>query len=320
MMRPSPNWSRRPTTASCAALRIPSIWWRGRIALGMTGIGIADRNTVAGVVRAWVALREAQEKLAEAGLPPLRFPPDRRRAAGLRRWHAGHRRLSGDAPRLGPADPAADAWAISGGKGRLHPEFRGSARLSDDLALIVLPESSGEPQEAHRKPVPYPAEQTPSLRLVHSADFDPLRNALHRLGPRRRSASGWARACATTAMKAAALPGSGESRRRRGCRCSRPTMRSMPSPSSARCTTSSPASGWARRSREAGRALEANAERHLKPPDEMARLFRRCPEAIAETQRLLARIALHARRPALRISARAGAARAGSRRTGSSIW
>ena len=33
------------------------------IELGMTGIGIADRNTVAGVVRAWVALRDAKAGL-----------------------------------------------------------------------------------------------------------------------------------------------------------------------------------------------------------------------------------------------------------------
>ena len=32
------------------------------IALGHTGIGIADRNTVAGVVRAWAALNEAPDK------------------------------------------------------------------------------------------------------------------------------------------------------------------------------------------------------------------------------------------------------------------
>jgi error-prone DNA polymerase len=35
--------------------------------------------------------------------------------------------------------------------------------------------------------------------------------------------------------------------------------------------------------REAGRRLEGNAERHLKPPSEMARLFRDYPAAIAET-------------------------------------
>ena len=39
----------------------------------------------------------------------------------------------------------------------------------------------------------------------------------------------------------------------------------------------------------AGRRLEANAERHLKSADEMARLFRAAPQAIAETQRFLDR-------------------------------
>ncbi len=39
-----------------------------------------------------------------------------------------------------------------------------------------------------------------------------------------------------------------------------------------------------------GRRLEANAERHLKPAQEMARLFRDMPEAIAETMRFASRI------------------------------
>ena len=39
-----------------------------------------------------------------------------------------------------------------------------------------------------------------------------------------------------------------------------------------------------------GRRLEANAERYLKPPREMARLFRDIPEAIAETMRFANRI------------------------------
>src|SRR5690606_21954291 len=41
---------------------------------------------------------------------------------------------------------------------------------------------------------------------------------------------------------------------------------------------------------EAGLLLSANAERHLKPPGEMMRLFAEHPEAIAETQRLIGRI------------------------------
>jgi error-prone DNA polymerase len=40
-----------------------------------------------------------------------------------------------------------------------------------------------------------------------------------------------------------------------------------------------------------GKRLEANAERYLKPADEMARLFRDAPEAIAETMRFAGRIA-----------------------------
>jgi error-prone DNA polymerase len=39
----------------------------------------------------------------------------------------------------------------------------------------------------------------------------------------------------------------------------------------------------------AGRRLEANAERHLKPPQEMARLFRDAPDAVAQTLHLLER-------------------------------
>jgi error-prone DNA polymerase len=39
-----------------------------------------------------------------------------------------------------------------------------------------------------------------------------------------------------------------------------------------------------------GKRLEANAERYLKPADEMARLFRDVPEAIAETMRFASRI------------------------------
>ncbi|PLX37565.1 MAG: error-prone DNA polymerase [Hyphomicrobiales bacterium] len=41
---------------------------------------------------------------------------------------------------------------------------------------------------------------------------------------------------------------------------------------------------------EAGKRLEQNAERHLKPPEEMVRLFRAHPQAIAETIRFAERI------------------------------
>src|SRR4029079_16099459 len=42
---------------------------------------------------------------------------------------------------------------------------------------------------------------------------------------------------------------------------------------------------WGMPVAEAGFELASNAERHLKPPAEMARLFRRHPQALAETLR-----------------------------------
>jgi error-prone DNA polymerase len=46
---------------------------------------------------------------------------------------------------------------------------------------------------------------------------------------------------------------------------------------------------------EAGRRLEVNAERHLKAPQEMVRLFADAPEAVAETQIFLSRAQFHLR-------------------------
>ena len=66
--------------------------------------------------------------------------------------------------------------------------------------------------------------------------------------------------------------------------------------------------------------LDANAERHLKSPAEMARLFARWPHAIAATRRVRRAHQLQPRRAALRISRRAGAAGLDAAGTISSIW
>jgi len=42
--------------------------------------------------------------------------------------------------------------------------------------------------------------------------------------------------------------------------------------------------------KQAGTRLEANAERHLKPAEEMTRLFRACPDAVAETLRFAEKV------------------------------
>ena len=65
---------------------------------------------------------------------------------------------------------------------------------------------------------------------------------------------------------------------------------------------------------DAGLKLEANAERHLKPPQEMARLFAGHEEALARTIEIADACTLLPRRARLRISRRAGARRARRRR------
>ena len=60
---------------------------------------------------------------------------------------------------------------------------------------------------------------------------------------------------------------------------------------------------------QAGLRLEANAERHLKSPREMARLFPGWPEAIARTPGDRGALPLLPRRAEVRVPRRAGAAR-----------
>ena len=61
-------------------------------------------------------------------------------------------------------------------------------------------------------------------------------------------------------------------------------------PHSAKCWTSSPAIRHHRTLGTAGRLLARNAERHLKSPAEMARLFADLPEAMANTEDLSSRL------------------------------
>ena len=59
---------------------------------------------------------------------------------------------------------------------------------------------------------------------------------------------------------------------------------------------------------DAGHRLHANAERHLKAPEEVARLFGLWPDALARTNEVVARCTLLPRRAALQLPRRAGAA------------
>ena len=101
--------------------------------LGLTGIGIADRNSVAGVVRALTKIRAFTEEEKEHEKWQRKFLQKWINQigcwnpTGFRRWHAGYPRLSARSRRLGAAHAAAFARQAPRRKGRLHPRATGSS-------------------------------------------------------------------------------------------------------------------------------------------------------------------------------------------------
>ncbi|VVT07901.1 Error-prone DNA polymerase [Sphingomonas sp. EC-HK361] len=275
---------------------------------GYAAIGIADRNTVAGVVRAYVALRDAPD-MARAALIEARSaanePPDPSEAedAGCR---IDMRLLVG--ARLVFVDGTADIVAYPAtrrGWGRLtrlltlgnRRAVKGDCILRlddladhlDDLLLIVLPESTATEQTAHRNPPPFAATERPPLRLAPPASRALpavlaylsgqapgrvwLGATIHRRGADDRRMMRLASTAAHTGVPLIAV---GDALYATSAQ--RPLHDVMTCIREGVTIT------------EAGRRLESNAERHLKPVEEMNRLFRRYPEAIAETRRFAERI------------------------------
>src|SRR5581483_2075086 len=227
--------------------------------LGLTGLGIADRNSVAGVVRAHVAAKEINEEFPE--LPPLKI------AVGARLVFA-----DGTPDILAyPRDRAA--WGrltrlLSLGKRRAE---KGGCllRLPDllefveGLNLIVMPPARIHAEELH----------TLLLRLKQAASKNAVRLAAGMLY------------CGDDTRRLKRLIGIAEK-----------TFVPLIAVNDVlyHAPECRPLQDVVTCIREhltletAGRTLEANAERHLKPPQEMARLFHLVPRAVAETARFLA--------------------------------
>ncbi len=220
-------------------------------ALGLAAIGIADRNTVAGVVRAWAKGREIGQRVLTGarldfadGTPSvLCYPADREAWGRLTRLlTVGQRRakkgechlIGGDLMEHGEGQlilvvppPRLDG-AFEAALKRVAGEFLGRAWLAaarpyaaQDLkrlaALDALAREAGAPMVAVNDV------------LYHGPERRPLQDILTCI--------------------------------REGCVIT-----------------------------EAGPRLEANAERHVKSPAEMARLFARWPEAVARTVEVAGRI------------------------------
>ena len=228
-------------------------------ALGLAGLGIADRNSFAGIVRAHAAWSE----------PDLGNP----RAAGFRLVVGVRLSFQDDTPDIlaYPTDLAAYArlsHVLSLGKrrarkGACHLVRADLAAHAEGSLLLVMP--------------PPLADDTFASRLAAIAALAPDRTylaaAMLRRGDDRRRLDGLARLAARTALPLLAV---------NDVLYHAPERR--PLQDILTCIREKTTL------EKAGRRLEVNAERVLKGAAEMARLFRDQPQAIAETGRFLARI------------------------------
>ena len=252
------------------------------IALGLHTIGIADRNSVAGVVRAWAAFNDAPASnglrlvtgarlVFVDGTPDIIAYPATRRGWG----------------RLTRLLTRGNMKAV---KGSCILTFGDLLDFLDDLLLIVLPYASGGAEEAHKAPPDYASDddmEPPPLRESASSDLGAMLARLTKVAPGRvwlgvsmNHAGADARRLALYREIAAAagtpLLATNDVLYARAE--DRPLHDIMT------CIR------FGTTIHRVGRLLEANAERHLKAPAEMARLFAACPEAIMETVRFAERI------------------------------
>ena len=246
--------------------------------LRLDGIGIVDRNTVAGVVRALRAWRKACASAKEIGGPPpptlvvgarlvfadgtpdiVAYPIDRTGWGRLTRLLTlGNKRARKGGCILGLGD---------------------LIRHAEDLLLIALPQSSARPCEPMAEAMLPPRRADPGL----GATLD----RLVAVAPGR-------------VWLGVTMPRSGSDRRRLAAWAALAEGRGVPLLATTDALFAAPADRPVQdiltcireglTIRTGGRRLAANAERHLKPAAEMTRLFADRPGAVAESVAILDRI------------------------------
>ena len=249
------------------------------VALGHAGIGIADRNTVAGVVRAHDALRKANLGLLGERLPPIDF-----------RLLVGARLVFHDGTPDIIAYPATRyGWGRltrlltlgnrRAAKGGCILGIGDLQRHAEDLMLIALPDASGNAATPLGETILPPPRTDPGLAatLAILTRIAPDRVWLGVTMPHRghdeRRVLGLAQLAAASGVPLLAT-----------CDALYADSTARPLHDIVTCIRKGVTV------QRAGRLLAANAERHLKPLEEMARLFAAWPEATAESTRLMARI------------------------------
>ncbi|HKT76800.1 MAG TPA: error-prone DNA polymerase [Sphingobium sp.] len=287
------------------------------IMLGLHGIGIADRNTVAGVVRAHVTRQRWPEQMRaallearkEAGqLPELSEEEEEHACQTDLRLVVGARLVFVDGTPDIIAYPATrKGWGrltrlltrgnLRAVKGGCILHFDDLLSYLDDLLLIVLPVTTGGEEEAHRNAVDYAFEDEPlgetapsHLSLVPPLPPATVEETLRRLAPK---ASG-------RLWLGVAQSHGGKDRRFVETLAQMAERLSIPLLATNDALYASPSDRplhdvltcvrHGTTVAKAGRLLLANGERHLKSPAEMARLFARWPDALAQGVRLLSMV------------------------------
>ena len=265
--------------------------------LGHNGIGIADRNSVAGVVRAFSAL----EDLRRDGLPAPQKVRDGSgpgehvwiETADAEAWGAASETIRRKARDFRLVTGARLVFADGTPDIIVYPETRaGWARL---CRLLTEGKRRAEKGGCHIERSDLPADLS-DLMLIMMPPYD--------LGCDHNGFAAQVRSIATAAPGriwiGAACHLSGDDRRRLAALRALTTATGAPLiavndvlydvPEQRPIQDVFTCIREGLKLEAAGRRLEANAERHLKPTAEMAQLFRHVPEAIAATQSLIARI------------------------------
>jgi error-prone DNA polymerase len=304
-------------------------------ALKYAGLGIADRNTVAGVVRVWLALKDARNKCHEVlGEPPPGF-----------KLVTGARLVFADGtPDIIAYPETRYGWGrlcrllstgnLRADKGDCVLKLEDLLAFHEDLLLIVLPtstrrEDEGQERKAEKQTILPPdgkeASPPPLFVIPAKAGIPPeasvcgsVDSRLHGNDgeqkdnvvpfPTRPAQDVLSRTLSTLNAIApgrvwlgAAMRRSGADVRKLARLAKLARMSGVPllaindvlyaAPEDRPLQDVLTAIRLGITVHEGGKRFEANAERHLKAPEEMARLFRDHPEAIEETLRFHERIA-----------------------------
>jgi len=229
------------------------------IKLGMAGIGIADRNSVAGVVRAYVALKDALEDLSAKQREQFGF----KLVVGARLCFAD------DTPDIIAYPATRHGWGrltrlltvgnLRATKGDCLLQLQDLLDHSEDLLLIAMGDDS----------------HAAALRMLR--DIAPDRLWLGAVMPRSgRDHRQLARQ--ETLARKLGIP----------LLATNDALYAEPDDRQLHDVVTCIREGTT--IAEAGKLLAANAERHLKSPNEMVRLFNAYPEAIAASTEILDRI------------------------------